>query len=253
MLSRNDQLSLGGRAPRARRSCYVDEPACGFFVAGSSLKPCNGVYIRRNPSAATLKLYAASGRQPLLYYAHMERDSEWTLALVETRSTDPAEDEESDDEYDDRYAYARGHFRPPKPQPERWWCLSQETSNRIFDRFRHIGDTIVPGAGAPRWSHVHASAASAPASAPPSATSTAAASVSAAAVASAAAAARATRSWFGFGPPASAALARAEADDEDELPWQVAPPLAVLCAPPRGIVFTPSGIILAPERDAASI
>ena len=82
-LSRNDMLSTDvGGAPRARRSCYVNEPAYGFFVAGSSsalvpparrthfslcrrhssrlssrfahratrtVKAMNGVYIRRNP------------------------------------------------------------------------------------------------------------------------------------------------------------------------------------------------------------
>eukprot|EP00962_Isochrysis_galbana_P020516 scaffold5991_cov102-Isochrysis_galbana.AAC.5 len=101
---------------------------------------------------------------------------------------------------DERYGFNRGHARPPKPRPERWWYLSQEGSGRVLDRFRHIGDTIVPGAGAPRWSHVHAASASA--------------------AAAEAAAARAARSWFGLGGAASCALARAEEDDEDELPWQ---------------------------------
>ena len=41
-LSRNDMLSTEGRAPRARRSCYVNEPAYGFFIAGSSIKAMNG-------------------------------------------------------------------------------------------------------------------------------------------------------------------------------------------------------------------
>jgi len=195
MLSRNDQLSLGGRAPRARRSCYVDEPACGFFIAGSSLKPSNGVYTRRNPPQAALALYAAQGRQPLLYYQHMDRGSEWTMALVETVGAGAADEEESDYDDDDPYGSA---YRRPKPEPERWWCISQEGRGTITDRFRHIGDTIVPGAGAPRWSHMHGSAQPA------------------------GQAEQADRSWFGFGSSSQpTALARAAEDDEDELPWQV--------------------------------
>eukprot|EP00965_Chrysotila_dentata_P044413 1476643-Pleurochrysis_carterae.AAC.1 len=52
-LSRNDMLSTEGRAPRARRSCYVDEPAYGFFVAGSSIKRMNGVYVRGQTNDCT--------------------------------------------------------------------------------------------------------------------------------------------------------------------------------------------------------
>ena len=49
-LSRNDMLStqVWRRVPA---SCYVNEPAYGFFIAGSSIKAMNGVYIRRNPPA----------------------------------------------------------------------------------------------------------------------------------------------------------------------------------------------------------
>ena len=75
-LARNDMLTTGdNRAPRARRSCYVDEPAHGFFTAGSSLKGLNGVYIRRHPPATP------GGAEPVLYYAHM--DSAWTMQLVQ--------------------------------------------------------------------------------------------------------------------------------------------------------------------------
>jgi len=50
MLSRNDQLvpEGQGRRQKARGTCYVDEPPFGFFIAGSTVKVLNGVYIRRN-------------------------------------------------------------------------------------------------------------------------------------------------------------------------------------------------------------
>lgn len=133
MVSRNDQLSLRGRAPRARRSCYVDEPACGFCIVGSSIKPMNGVYVRRNPPPAAVQTYASAGRTPLLYYSHMERGSEWTMALVETRR---AAEAGSDEEDDDDYGGYSGSGRPP---PERWWCLGQERPAIISGRVRHVG------------------------------------------------------------------------------------------------------------------
>lgn len=170
----------------------MDEPACGFFITGSSIKPANGVYIRRNPSQSTLEAYMASDRRPLLYYKHMEQGSEWTLALIES-----IDHEEDNDEDEHSYTYSR-YSRPP---PERWWNLSQERDGGVVDRFRHVGDTIVPGAGAPRWTHVHAASASE--------------------ASARAAAARATRSWFGFGASTPAPLTLASDDDEDELPWQV--------------------------------
>ena len=49
IISRNDMLSTGGnRRRRARGSCYVNKPAYGFFIAGSSHKSMNGVYVRDN-------------------------------------------------------------------------------------------------------------------------------------------------------------------------------------------------------------
>ncbi|KAL1504471.1 hypothetical protein AB1Y20_010876 [Prymnesium parvum] len=124
MLSRNDMLSTEvGGAPRARRSCYVDEPAYGFFIAGSSLKPMNGVYIRRNPPEE-LEAHA------MLYYEHM--DSPWTMMLKDRPD-----------------AAGLGFRRGGGAATE--WALVDERSN---DRFCHEGNTIVPGAGV-RWKHVH--------------------------------------------------------------------------------------------------
>ena len=126
-LTRNDMLSTEGRAPRARRSCYVNEPPHGFFVAGSSLKPMNGPYIRRN---------APDGQ--MLYYLHL--DTGWTMELAE-------KDDDDDDDGDDG-AYAH-RWRAREDESE--WLFVDE---RGQDRFTHKGDTIVPGAGV-RWKHVH--------------------------------------------------------------------------------------------------
>ena len=129
-LSRNDMLSTEGRAPRARRSCYVNEPAYGFFIAGSSIKAMNGVYIRRNPPRQTEEEEAE--RSMLLYYTHI--DNPWTLVLAETP--------ESPDE-------SQYYHRSQGERSE--WCFVDERSK---DRFTHKGDTIVPGAGI-AWKHVH--------------------------------------------------------------------------------------------------
>ena len=125
-LTRNDMLSTEGRAPRARRSCYVNEPPHGFFVAGSSLKPMNGPYIRRN---------APDGQ--MLYYLHL--DTGWTMELAE-------KDDDDDDGDDGAYSH---RWRAREDESE--WLFVDE---RGQDRFTHKGDTIVPGAGV-RWKHVH--------------------------------------------------------------------------------------------------
>ena len=75
-LARNDMLTTGdSRAPRARRSCYVDEPAFGFFVAGSTNKQMNGLYIRRNvpspcPREHGIILYCARSHRHTAPHAH---------------------------------------------------------------------------------------------------------------------------------------------------------------------------------------
>ena len=132
-LSRNDMLSTEvGGAPRARRSCYVNEPAYGFFIAGSSIKPMNGVYIRRNPPREEEE---EDTKKMLLYYEHM--DTPWTLALIED------EEKEEDGRYFGRSLGERAE-----------WVFMDE---RSADRFTHHGDTIVPGAGV-SWKHVHRAA-----------------------------------------------------------------------------------------------
>ena len=89
-LQRNDMLSTEGRAPRARRSCYVNEPAYGFFIAGSSLRAMNGVYIRRTPPRQhTADEGDDEERNILLYYTHM--DTGWTMMLAEVKETEPSQ------------------------------------------------------------------------------------------------------------------------------------------------------------------
>lgn len=129
-LSRNDMLSTEGRAPRARRSCYVNEPAYGFFIAGSTVKAMNGVYIRKNPPQRTAE--EEEVRQDLLYYTHI--DSPWTMLLAETP-------ELSD---------ANPYFHRSQGERSEWVFVDE----RGADRFTHKGDTIVPGAGV-AWKHVH--------------------------------------------------------------------------------------------------
>ena len=66
MLQSNNMLVPEGvgRQQRSRGTCYVDEPPFGFFVTGSSIKPMNGVYIRRNAPRSLKR----EGEDVLLYY-----------------------------------------------------------------------------------------------------------------------------------------------------------------------------------------
>ena len=200
-LSRNDMLSTDvGGAPRARRSCYVNEPAYGFFIAGSSsapifsrhaqrpffhfrrlssrlarrsartVKAMNGVFIRRNPPNSNED--EEDSKQVLLHYEHM--DTPWKLSLVESPEL------------------GKGPYFGRSVGERSEWCFIDERSN---DRFTHNGDTIVPGAG-DRWKHVHRTSTGARAP-------------------------RQRSDWrelAGFG---TSQLANAQEDDEDELPWQV--------------------------------
>ena len=120
-LQRNDMLSTEGRAPRARRSCYVNEPAYGFFIAGSSLKGMNGVYIRRNPPRQTDE--EEEERQILLYYEHM--DTSWTLVLAESSEL----------------AESSPYFHRSVGERSELAFVDE----RSHERFTHKGDTIVPG------------------------------------------------------------------------------------------------------------
>lgn len=84
--------------------------------------------------------------------------------------------------------------------PRSWFLVDQKR----VDRFAHVGDTIVPGAGV-RWKHVHRQSGSA---------------LGPAAAAAAAVQPAAAASWFG-GAAGGAQLATVAEDDTNELPWQV--------------------------------
>jgi hypothetical protein len=70
-LSRNDMLSTGGnRRRKSRGSCYVSKPSYGFFIAGSSCKRMNGVYVRDNPPR---RRASSTKRESALYYRYVPR------------------------------------------------------------------------------------------------------------------------------------------------------------------------------------
>ena len=180
-------LSTGGnRRRRARGSCYVNKPAYGFFIAGSSHKSMNGVYVRDN--APDFDPENKDGkRDSALYYTHEDDDSGWTMSLEKLPEM-PEDEESSEDEYG--YGY---HYREPKKKKEyEWVFIDPDTKSR----FSHDGDTIVPGAGV-RWSHIHhtTSGTNADATSPETTKDSTATS--------------------------SQQVVEAEKDDEDELPWQV--------------------------------
>ena len=113
------EYSAPSRGRRARGSVYVDDPAVGFFVAGSSIDDLNGIYVRTNS-------HVLPRHHVAMAYAHQEGG--WTLALCATGGG-----EESSDDEDDTYE---------------WRFIDAQR----VDRFTHEGDTLIPGAGV-RWSH----------------------------------------------------------------------------------------------------
>lgn len=66
----------GGSRRRSRGSVYVDNPAYGFFVAGSSISGMNGLYVRVDPASLAL-------HQDDVILAYLERESGWIMALCE--------------------------------------------------------------------------------------------------------------------------------------------------------------------------
>jgi hypothetical protein len=186
MLSRNDQLVMGGqgRQQRSRGTTYVNDPPFGFFIAGSTVKTLNGVYTRRNtPRSVAL---ARAHEDILLYYTHMDSGSLMLLSQKKRAAPAPAAGGaggyEDEDDYEDEERDVWGHVVPPVRQ----WLLVDE---RSVDRFSHVGDTIVPGAGV-RWKHVHSE--------------------------SGAAGGSRAAGWLG-----SFAVTPAVEDDMNQLPWQV--------------------------------
>ncbi|KAH8044680.1 hypothetical protein JL722_14581 [Aureococcus anophagefferens] len=145
------------RGRRARGTVYVDDPAVGFFVAGSSLKDMNGIYTRKDcavPGFRVAMSYAHSGKNGwcmALCAEQRERapkpttvakrkppkipggdDSDWETEESEEELSPEEEEEEEEDDA----AYL--------------WRLVDPT---FRSRFTHKGDTLIPGAGT-RWTAV---------------------------------------------------------------------------------------------------
>ncbi|KAH8085561.1 hypothetical protein JL720_7548 [Aureococcus anophagefferens] len=145
------------RGRRARGTVYVDDPAVGFFVAGSSLRDMNGIYTRKDcavPGFRVAMSYAHSGKNGwcmALCAEQRERkpkptavakrkppkipggdDSDWETE----ESEEELSPEEEEDDDDDDAAYL--------------WRLVDPT---FRSRFTHKGDTLIPGAGT-RWTAV---------------------------------------------------------------------------------------------------
>ena len=120
-LSRNDMLSTGGnRRRKSRGSCYVSKPSYGFFIAGSSFKQMNGVYVRDNPPRRNA---SSTKRESALYYSH--DDSGWAMSLEKFPEEEVPEEEDQQGSSDDEYNYYGYRYRPPKPKkPEYEWVLS---------------------------------------------------------------------------------------------------------------------------------
>ena len=206
-LARNDMLVPGGtgRAQRQRGTVMVDEPPYGFFIAGSSVKTINGVYIRRNIPRDPSQL--RQGEDILLYYVHMDNNGS-TMILSEKRRKpvtprdEVEEDEDGEDEEEDEDEVEDHWFRQVQP-PKRQWLFVDEKN---VDRFSHVGDTIVPGAGT-RWKHVHKKSGGG--------------GLSSSAAASATAAAYSSFFGLGGGGGGGSQIVEASQDDHNELPWQV--------------------------------
>ena len=155
-LARNDMLTTGDNRRRRRRGVVrVQEPASGFFIAGSSIEGVNGLYVqtslRRTPDLVVDALTGdgeSKSRVGLLYRHCDQEDSGWTLALIKLNSiaeTGEGDEENFSDSDDDDNDIL-------------WeWVLMDEKAQ---DRFVHDGDTIIPGAGHERWRFVHGKRAS---------------------------------------------------------------------------------------------
>eukprot|EP00633_Aureoumbra_lagunensis_P003857 CAMPEP_0197315700 /NCGR_PEP_ID=MMETSP0891-20130614/39480_1 /TAXON_ID=44058 ORGANISM="Aureoumbra lagunensis, Strain CCMP1510" /NCGR_SAMPLE_ID=MMETSP0891 /ASSEMBLY_ACC=CAM_ASM_000534 /LENGTH=933 /DNA_ID=CAMNT_0042804819 /DNA_START=92 /DNA_END=2890 /DNA_ORIENTATION=+ len=111
------------RGGRRRGTVYVDEPATGFFIAGSSLKGLNGIYIRKNPRTVVFSRHTKIA----LAYENCEDESAWSMVLA---STTPLENDFMDPQYE-------------------WQFLDPITRKPIL---RHEGETLIPGSGL-RWEH----------------------------------------------------------------------------------------------------
>ena len=138
LLAGGTMTEYSGPARRSRGggTVHVREPACGFFIAGSSLDELNGIFGRIN------RAKVKSERTVDLAYRHDH--SRWLMLLRERSNfKEPSYD---DDDYD-----YYGHQEPES----RWEWVFQDPTGR--DRFTHKGNSIIPGAGT-RWAFAHTTA-----------------------------------------------------------------------------------------------
>jgi len=122
----------GGGGRRSGGYGTVRDPPAGFFVAGSSIKDMNGVYVRVEniPSSIDHKFHYAYRKWPVDKRDDM---SGWHMALVKC-------DEETAEKYE----------CTDTSKNSEWLIIDPARK----DRFGHEGDTIIPGAGT-RWKHLH--------------------------------------------------------------------------------------------------
>ena len=105
----------GGRGRRHGGYVRVRDPAFGFFVAGSTIKGLNGLYGRVESIPRALSHD--------VQLAYMHDQTKWHMVLTRENEGTPSE-----------------------------WLFVDPHDYR--DRFRHAGNTIIPGAGR-KWRHVH--------------------------------------------------------------------------------------------------
>lgn len=115
----------------------VRDASKGFFIAGSSIKHMNGIFERSEG------LPRKCNRVPIYYkdgvLAYRQEITGWHMALVD--ATPPGQ------EQDGRPTDGEGR----KTASATEWVFFDRDGNA---RFRHKGETILPGAGT-AWSHVH--------------------------------------------------------------------------------------------------
>ena len=112
----------GGGGERETSYGYMDEPAIGFFVGGSSVKEMNGLFDR------TQSVDNGNAPKRKAELAYKNELTQWHIALVES-----SEEEKS---------------RTGKNSE--WLLLDNEGR----ERFMHEGESILPGSG-DQWRHLH--------------------------------------------------------------------------------------------------
>ena len=116
-----------GGGGRQRGTGYVRDPAAGFFVTGSTIRGMNGVY-RRVQSLP-------EHEQHEWHFAYKHQSSGWVMGLALAPTADNGQPAP--------YETAGG-------KGTEWLFCDDEK----VDRFGHVGDTVIPGAG-PKWAHLH--------------------------------------------------------------------------------------------------